>query len=1211
MVVTGFLMLDAGYHRFSDSSIEELQDRFASRTKQLDDHAEKHLNEFLDAEEIDDLWDNLPHRESREIALFYFIEDSLVCWNTQLVPLPDGTLPGLDRVQAVRMENGWYLVRSARKGARSIVIAELVAHQYRYENEFLTNEFASHLKFPYEGKLNYAFEEAPYILSDQEGNALLQVEVNEDDIDSGKLALAGWILLAGFFFLIVYFRKVCLDLGHKIGFWAGLTSFITVLTSARLFLAYGGGSLESLFLLEVFDPRYYASAYSLFPSLGHFLINSILFFLIAEFIFRAAPILGSNRNLKVWGKVIPFLLVVGLFVLGYYLIDLLIGLIQDSRIAFSVNDVFSLSKFSFAALFALALIFIGYFILIYALLRIAFRIYPGGHRFFYPLAISSLLGMGVFLLTDVDPLLAVWPPGTVLFIGFLRFQKDARLTLSRTVIMLAFFSLLSAYLLDYYTYDKEHMNRLFYAERLTLEDVPNTETRFMDMSGRLAKDRFLISSLEDASYSRTRLQRYLEDTYFKEYWDRYDIEFFLLGADEKPLGTDPFALEKDFDLLNRTIREQSVQSDFDPNIYRVLDYYKKLSYIVKLPIGDSTQEGTLICEMRSKQLPEDIGFPELLIDKNTKTIQELSEYSVARYSGKHIVTRIGEYSYSTDPKDYESFIQEDEFPRHVYTNINGYDHLIYQPGPNSLIVISSEKETWVESATTFSYLFVFFGLLMSLGAGFRALQKGRKSMKLTLTNKIRSMLVGLVLISLVVFGLASRFFVQEQYQDKNNNLISEKISSVHEELNKKLGDQDELTPDMKNYMNFILKRFSDIFFTDITLYDKQGRLLATSRHEIFNNGLLSARMNPTAFRTLSNKHSAEFIHEERIGKLPYLAAYVPFVNNEGKTLAYLSLPYFARQNPLENQISNFLVSIINIFILLLALSIIAALFVSNWVTQPLKLLQESFAGIQLGKMNKQIEYEGEDEIGSLVREYNRKVLELERAADELAKSERESAWREMARQVAHEIKNPLTPMKLSVQHFSRTFDPDNPELPDRMKRFTGMLIEQIETLTHIADEFSNFAKMPAPKNEAIDLVEIVSASLEAFSHVEEAAVSGTIEVNGTAMILGDKEQLIRVFNNLIKNAVQAMDSEREGKVVVTLSKTAEHYLVTVQDNGTGIPEELKNKIFIPNFTTKSSGMGLGLAMVKSIITQSNGRIWFETEQGKGTTFFIELPQLNE
>jgi nitrogen fixation/metabolism regulation signal transduction histidine kinase len=235
------------------------------------------------------------------------------------------------------------------------------------------------------------------------------------------------------------------------------------------------------------------------------------------------------------------------------------------------------------------------------------------------------------------------------------------------------------------------------------------------------------------------------------------------------------------------------------------------------------------------------------------------------------------------------------------------------------------------------------------------------------------------------------------------------------------------------------------------------------------------------------------------------------------------------------------------------------------------------------------------------------IDELARSADMLAKSERESAWREMAKQVAHEIKNPLTPMKLSVQYLQKAWDEKSDDWEERLQRFTRTIVEHIDTLSAIASEFSDFAKMPQKKEIRLNLSDIIKKSIDLYSDIENIQFRYTAVPDPPYHVMADKNQLIRVFNNLIQNAVQAIGKRHDGNISIQLEKRGREYLISVTDNGPGIPDDMMDKIFSPSFTTKTSGMGLGLALVRSIIVEAGGSISFESSSEKGTTFFIRLP----
>jgi len=235
------------------------------------------------------------------------------------------------------------------------------------------------------------------------------------------------------------------------------------------------------------------------------------------------------------------------------------------------------------------------------------------------------------------------------------------------------------------------------------------------------------------------------------------------------------------------------------------------------------------------------------------------------------------------------------------------------------------------------------------------------------------------------------------------------------------------------------------------------------------------------------------------------------------------------------------------------------------------------------------------------------IQKLEDSAEQLSQSAQEGAWREMAKQVAHEIKNPLTPMKLSIQYLQHAFKSNPDDIEPLLKRVSKTMIEQIDNLASIATEFSNFAKMPRAENQQTILNDLVGSVFDLFS---KEGIDMDLKLDlpkEQFFVFADKNHLMRVLNNLIKNAIQAIPDNRRGNVNVQLYKKEDMAVIKVTDNGTGISNDKRGKVFVPNFTTKSSGTGLGLAISKNIIESVNGKIWFDTEENVGTDFYVELP----
>jgi nitrogen fixation/metabolism regulation signal transduction histidine kinase len=339
----------------------------------------------------------------------------------------------------------------------------------------------------------------------------------------------------------------------------------------------------------------------------------------------------------------------------------------------------------------------------------------------------------------------------------------------------------------------------------------------------------------------------------------------------------------------------------------------------------------------------------------------------------------------------------------------------------------------------------------------------------------------------------------------------------------------------------------------------------------------------------------------------FFSAYLRVYNQANKLVGYLNIPYFTRQDEFNKEVTVFIVAFSNVYILLILISLLIALIIGRKLTSPLLLIEENLKGIQLGKLNTKIEYLGEDEIGRLAKEYNKKVDELAESAALLARDERELAWREMARQVAHEINNPLTPMKLNLQYLQRVKEQGTENFGEYFDRVSKTLIENIDLLSMIASSFSDFARMPKINNEILDVSERVKDAVALFEKTTNISFVLNPANDEPILILADKDQFNRALINLIKNSIQAIPAEREGRLIIGLTKDDQSALLKITDNGTGIPAELQAKLFEPSFTTKSSGMGLGLAITKRIIENFKGEIWFETTANAGTSFYIKIP----
>lgn len=475
-------------------------------------------------------------------------------------------------------------------------------------------------------------------------------------------------------------------------------------------------------------------------------------------------------------------------------------------------------------------------------------------------------------------------------------------------------------------------------------------------------------------------------------------------------------------------------------------------------------------------------------------------------------------------------------------------------------------------------------------------------MRINLTLRLRiffSMLL-MILLSFVVTGLIYFRHFQNENEVYHEERLKRKETAVNEAINYFLRDQ-AITDDTESIVRLFdnkICELADINRLDINIYSLDGKLLIGSNPELLHQGLVTETLPPHIMNQLEHK-GAQLLVDRQVDTVSYLASYDYVVNGLNKAVAIINLPYFDNNNVIVEEQQNFLIQLSQIFLALFIISGVIAYLISNYITSSLMAIGQKLKDTRINDY-KPLKWKHNDEIGALVQQYNKMLTKLEESAGNLAKTEREVAWKEMAKQVAHEIKNPLTPMRLNVQYLEKSLKTEQPE---KLKEFTQSMISQIDTLTNIASAFSSFARMPEAKLVEVEAKEIIMQSTLLYSDVH---INFNCE-DDSLKIRGDKDQLVRVMNNLIKNAIQAIPEDREVQIAVSIKQKGESVLISVEDNGTGVPEDKWNKIFEPSFTTKTKGMGLGLAMVKNIIEGLQGEIWFKTKTNQGTTFYISLP----
>ncbi|MFZ4783905.1 MAG: sensor histidine kinase [Flavobacteriales bacterium] len=478
--------------------------------------------------------------------------------------------------------------------------------------------------------------------------------------------------------------------------------------------------------------------------------------------------------------------------------------------------------------------------------------------------------------------------------------------------------------------------------------------------------------------------------------------------------------------------------------------------------------------------------------------------------------------------------------------------------------------------------------------------------KLNLRTRIYLSMLFIITMSFVVTGGIALYDHHEQGDKYNEQRLERKEKSVKASMEYFLNQQEgRIHPDSIRYaFEEKICELSDVHNMFIALFDLRGNYLISTNSNTMDSLQLPYTVPYTVMKQLVTGEKRAVVHSE-VGENKIASVYWYFEDNTGKPLAVTCAVY--EKSDMEGKnVFLFLGELLQSYVLLFLMAALVAYLLSTYITRSLQEIGEKMKGVQLGAQNAPLKWASNDEIGSLVKEYNRMLAELEKSATMLAQEERESAWREMAKQVAHEIKNPLTPMKLRVQHLLRSWDDQSPDFDKKLKVYVQSMTEQIDTLSRIANEFSNFAKMPKPNLELMDAVDLVKSASEIYYNQEKYDFNLRIYHVSNPMVMADKDQMVRVINNLITNAIQAVPEGRRGNIDVAVRECKNRIIIRVNDNGVGISEEGKGKIFVPNFTTKSTGTGLGLAMVKNIMNHSGGRVFFWSKEGKGASFYIEL-----
>ena len=749
--------------------------------------------------------------------------------------------------------------------------------------------------------------------------------------------------------------------------------------------------------------------------------------------------------------------------------------------------------------------------------------------------------------------------------------------------------------------------KVAFANQELLATDGQTAVFLADIFARLKNDLFIQNRLADPLLSKDPVVSKIRKIYLDNYFDQFEVVIRIFSPTGVQIGG---ALEgKSF----KELQQEYIKSDFATevsNLYFVpgTDRMEGNTFVAFVPlVKGNLALGTIYLELDQLRIQPDNAYPRLLVDQQYAEKLQEDPFDFAVFRAGELIRSSGNFNYQQE--EIRELLESSALIEGGVEAL-GYEHSGIKNGED-LWVLSSPSISIKQFFGTLSLFFVVFVSLSFFAILISVLFQGYRKFEFNYSTKLQLYLnfaffFPILIISLITTGLLSQSYredLNEQYLQKalliKGNLLRFVGDQVIEEL-----DRDVLTEEINTLATTV--------GTDIHLYDREGSLLASSRAPIFDKKLLSNLMHPGAMAALVENKGTEVLLEEQVGKLKYQAVYlaIPSQATLGSN-AVVAVPFFESEEELNALISDVLGSVFNAFVVIFILFLIISFLVTKNLTLPFRLLTQKLKATNL-EDNEPMEWASKDEIGLLVNEYNQMLYKLEASKKVLASNEKETAWREMAKQVAHEIKNPLTPMKLTLQHLLRLEREGKLEDADKLKKSLETLIHQVDALSGIASSFSTFAKMPLPNNERMNFKEVLSKVLELFKtdkrmELEFQDDSYTEQIP----ILGDDKLFGRVISNLIINGMQAVEPGKKPQIRVWLWLSDRAVFLEISDNGKGIPEELRDKIFIPNFSTKSQGSGLGLAIAKSGVETAGGKIWFETEVGKGSTFFLTFPLLTD
>ena len=783
------------------------------------------------------------------------------------------------------------------------------------------------------------------------------------------------------------------------------------------------------------------------------------------------------------------------------------------------------------------------------------------------------------------------------FIGYRYDMLSTRTLILFAVICSAYFTIISSQL----GFRKETDRVTVWANRLSVDRDLSLEIQLRSVEESIAYDQ-LISALSYLESTEGMIQNRISEYYLHRARQSYNLQVRIVRDND-------IAGLSYFNSLLRTGTPIAYGSRF---IF-LTDSNGRNSYAGLFRFYTPAKGvSRIILSIESNSNREDRGY-ESILGRFSKPgdINIPSYYSYAKYKDSRLMSYKGNFPYPTHYDHNEKGYLTDR--NREVARSQGYVHFMNLVNEDEFIIISRPQRGGLVYFISFSYLCLALSGILSIFASSRNKKKVFKS------NYFRKRINTILLISSILILISmtaiSILFVYKRNEENMHNLMTSRITTIQAFVERQARTakswQDLNTPEFTAQ----LENIGNTTKSDITIYTPGGKVFKSTTPEVFERMIMGSRLDEEAYRNIRDLHQRFFIHRETVTDYSYWALYAPVFNDNGQMIAIISVPYTDSDFDFRREAFFHGALIFNIFLLLLIGSLLFSTREVSALFSPLIEMGKKMNAADINNLQ-YIIYKREDEISSLVDAYNRMVKDLSESTVKLAQAERDNAWSQMARQVAHEIKNPLTPIKLQIQRLIRLKEKNNPAWEERFDEVSAVVLEHIDILTETANEFSTFAKLYSEDPVLIDLDKTLKDQLLIFDNRENIRIEyiGLEE----AFVMAPKPQLIRVFVNLITNAIQAVEIQQkegavqaEGRVFIGLRNSTRegYYDITFEDNGPGVSEENLGKLFTPNFTTKSSGTGLGLAICRNIIQKCEGEIRYQRSFALGgAAFIVTIPK---